>query len=288
MAAMSLPPFKVLADQLLDAVLVAGRLLLAHRAVGARIEHKADGSPVTAADREAEAVLLAAIGQALPGVPVLAEEAESAVGGTRLVSSAGPLVMVDPLDGTREYIAGGDDFTVNIGVAVDGRPAFGMILQPTSGRLFATLGAREAIEADAGAALAASGPVRRLAELSAVHPIRTREPDRGSLRALASRSHNSAQADQFLDRWHVGETRRLGSSLKFCLIAAGEADIYPRFGPTHVWDTCAGHAIVAAAGGVVTTADGAALTYASLVAPFLNPSFIVLGRRDLLDPASPA
>lgn len=256
--------------------------MLAHRRQGVRVEHKADGSPVTAADHDAETILLAAIAEALPNVTVLSEEAETAVGIGKTVNSAGLVAMVDPLDGTREYVAGGDDFTVNVGLARDGRPVFGMILQPTSGRLFATLGDGRAIEADARSLLipAAWMPAASLVSM-ALRDIRTREPDLGHLRALASSRHSSPRVTQFLAHWNVSETVRIGSSLKFCLLACGEADLYPRFGPTHVWDTCAGHAILTAAGGAVTRENGEDLTYETLEPPFLNPSFLAWGRRSL-------
>lgn len=269
-----------LAQRLLAAVLEAGRITLAHRQRGVAIEQKGDGSPVTLADREAEAVLLAVIAEALPGVRVLSEEAESAGGQPEGVDAAGLLVMVDPLDGTREYIKGGEDFTVNVGVASDGRPAFGMILQPTSGRLFVTMGPAQVIEADATAAL--QGSTAALHDLPQ-RPIMTRQPDPKALRALASLSHDSPATSQFLARFAIGEIGRLGSSLKLCLLAAGEADLYPRFGPTCVWDTCAGHAILVAAGGSVTTTSGEELCYTRLEPPYLNPDFVAWGRRQTAD-----
>lgn len=267
-----------LASQLYPAVVAAGRLALDHRRRGVATMRKADGSPVTVADQEAEAVLLEALKDALPGVPVLSEEAESENGAAGEIGTAGLLVMADPLDGTREYIKGGEDFTVNVGAALDGVPVFGIILQPTSGRLFATVGAATAIEADASSALAGRGG-GDLAS-AAQREIATRAPDPQALRVLASRSHDSPETARFLARFPVGETGRIGSSLKFCLIAAGEADLYPRFGPTCVWDTCAGHAILAAAGGCVTTTAGEELRYTRLSPPYLNPDFVAWGRRN--------
>lgn len=268
--------YRTLSEGFLPAFIEAGRLMLEHRKRGVKVERKGDGSPVTSADQEAELILLAAVRAALPGVRILSEEAESAAI-TASVDPAGLIVMVDPLDGTREYVAGGNDFTVNIGIAADGVPAFGMVLQPTSGRLFVTTGPRSAIEADASSALRAGiGSAAELASLPA-RPISTRPPDPKALVALSSRSHDSPEAKRFLAALSIARIERLGSSLKFCLLACGEADIYPRFGPTHVWDTCAGHAIVLSAGGIVTTDSGSELRYGPLTPPFLNPSFIAWG-----------
>lgn len=274
--------YRTLSDKLLPAFIDAGRLMLEHRKLGVKVERKGDGSPVTRADQEAEIILLSAVRAALPGVRILSEEAESTTTSAS-VDPAGLIVMVDPLDGTREYIAGGNDFTVNIGISSDGIPAFGMVLQPTSGRLFVTTGPRSAIEVDASPALLAGiASSTRLAS-PPTRAITTRTPNPKALVALSSRSHDSPEAKRFLSTLSIAHTERLGSSLKFCLLACGEADIYPRFGPTHVWDTCAGHAIVRSAGGVVTTDAGMELRYTSLTPPFLNPSFIGWGTQELRD-----
>lgn len=266
-----------LVGQLYPAVARAARITLDHRRLDIGVEHKGDGSPVTAADREAEAVLLPAIASALPGATVLSEEAVAAAARTgQSVGSAGLVVMVDPLDGTREYIAGGEDFTVNVGVARDGVAIFGMILQPTSGRLWATVGPDRVIEASVGVP---PGP----ASWSSLpqRMVSTREPDPTAVVALCSRTLAPAESDAFLGGWRIGGVRRLGSSLKFCLMASGEGDIYPRFGETHVWDTCAGQAILTAAGGRVTTPTGEAFTYGRLVHPFINGPFVAWGRASL-------
>ncbi|MGE3710326.1 MAG: 3'(2'),5'-bisphosphate nucleotidase CysQ, partial [Hyphomicrobiaceae bacterium] len=230
-----------LASALMPAVLAAGACLLRHRAAGVSSERKADGSPVTAADRDAEAIITAALARADPSTPVIGEEAVAA---GHVPSVTGSAFLVDALDGTREYVRGGDDFTVNVALVVDGTPAFGILLAPAAGRLFATLGpsrtAASRIEA------------HRLAEVGyqpVLTPVSTVEPDPSALRVLTSRSHRSAETDAFLADFNVARITGIGSSLKFGLIAAGEADMYPRFGPTSAWDTAAGHAILGAAGG---------------------------------------
>lgn len=263
-----------LADALLAAVLSAGEAILHHRRAGVAVETKSDASPLTAADREAEAIIMNALATAEPGVPVVAEEAASA-GALPAIGAA--FFLVDPLDGTREFVAGSDDFTVNIGFVVDGVPQFGMIYAPALGRLFATTGTECAVEA----ALPPGASVSDLAALRA-EPIRTREPEPGRLTAVASRSHRTLDLEHFLTRLPVSEQKSIGSSLKFCLVARGEADLYPRLGPTSEWDTAAGHAIVTAAGGAVTRLDGTPLTYGRASARYCNPDFVAWGRRSLL------
>jgi 3'(2'), 5'-bisphosphate nucleotidase len=263
-----------LADALLAAVLSAGNAILHHRRAGVAVETKSDASPLTAADREAEAIIMDALATAEPGVPVVAEEAASA-GALPDIGTA--FFLVDPLDGTREFIAGRHEFTVNIGLVIDRAPQFGMIYAPALGRLFATTGSARAVEAVVPAAASVSG----LAALT-LEPIRTREPDPERLTAVASRSHRSRALEDFLMKWPVSEHKSIGSSLKFCLVARGEADLYPRLGTTSEWDTAAGHAIVTAAGGTVTMLDGTPLTYGRANASYRNPDFVAWGRRSML------
>jgi 3'(2'), 5'-bisphosphate nucleotidase len=268
-----------LAEALLPAVLQAGRTILDHRRAGLEVQSKADASPVTVADREAEAVLLAALAQAAPGVPVIAEEAVS-VG--HCPTAHGAFFLVDPLDGTREFVTGSAEFTVNIGLVVDRAPRFGIIFAPALDSLYLTLGPQRAVEAVVAPAFGGSG----LADLT-ISELRTREPDPRRLVAVASRSHRSSQLEGYLSRLPIGASRHIGSSLKFCLVAKGEADIYPRFGATSEWDTAAGHAIVAAAGGIVITLEGAPLEYGKAAAGFVNPGFVVYGRSSLVRAVHP-
>ena len=263
-----------LADELMEAGVTAGAAIMRHRRSGFSVESKADASPVTAADREAEEIILAALARCAPGVPVIAEEAVSR---GEIPALADAFFLVDPLDGTREFVAGGTDFTVNIGLIVAGVPRFGLIYAPALDWLCLTVGDDAAIELkippDTDAASLLHAPRT---------PIHTREPDPAHLIAVASRSHRTPEDTRFAADPRIAGCRNIGSSLKFCLVARGEADIYPRFGPTCEWDTAAGHAIVRAAGGAVTTRAGEDLPYGKAESGYLNPPFVVWGRRALM------
>ena len=263
-----------LADALLPSILGAGRIQLDHAAAGIKAESKADRSPVTAADRESEELLLAALAAAAPGVPVIAEEAAAA---GHLPSTGAAFFLVDPLDGTREYVAGSKEYTVNVALVVDGAPVFGIIYAPAMAWLFMTVGAQRSIEAE----VAPDAAVSRLSELT-VKEVRTRDPVPDALIGVASRSYKSAKAAAFLDRLGVRQRKPIGSSLKFCLVARGDADVYPRFGAISEWDTAAGHALLLAAGGAVTTLDGRDLRYGKLETKYVNPPFVAWGRRSLI------
>ena len=263
-----------LANLMLAPALAAGAAIMRHRRTGFTVERKTDSSPVTAADREAEEIILEALARYAPGVPVIAEEAVSRGERPRLDDA---FFLVDPLDGTREFVSGGTDFTVNIGLIVERTPRFGLIYAPASDQLFVTVGSDEAVEIRVSPE---AGPVS-LDEVQTT-PIRTREPDPARLVAVASRSHRTPDTDRFLADSRIASCRNIGSSLKFCLVARGDADIYPRFGQTSEWDTAAGHAIVLAAGGLVTTLDKHPLEYGKSESGFTNPSFVVWGRSSLL------
>jgi 3'(2'), 5'-bisphosphate nucleotidase len=212
---------------------------------------KADRSPVTDADEEAERLILAALGEAFPGVPVIAEE-EAAAG--RIAAIGGRFFLVDPLDGTKEFLSRNGEFTVNIAEVVDGMPVAGAVYAPALSRLFS-----------ASAAGAFEG----------TQPIRARRAPGDGLVAVGSRSHKDAATAEFLKTYAVKEFISAGSSLKFCLVAAGEADIYARGGCTMEWDTAAGHAVLAAAGGSVKDWNGAPLLYGK--PGFENPAFVARG-----------
>ena len=226
------------------------------RSRGFEIDTKQDRSPVTEADRAAELVILAALARAAPGIPVIAEE-EVAAG--RIPAHDEVYFLVDPLDGTKEFVRGGDDFTVNVGLIEGGSPTLGVVFTPASGELHA------------GLAVAAAWKSDRISR----RPIQTRAPG-SSLTAVASKSHfNQATAD-YLDRAAPGcGYIAVGSSLKFCMVAEGKADIYPRLSPTSEWDTAAGHAILLAAGGRVDGPDGRSLTYGKRA--FINRGFVATG-----------
>ena len=263
-----------LAEALLPAVLEAGAIEMRHYRAGVAVDTKADQSPVTLADQEAEAILIAAIRKAAPGIPIVAEEA---VAGGDLPDIGHRFFLVDPLDGTREFINKRDEFTVNIALVEDGVPRFGMVFVPAVGDLYVTLGPNRS----AHACIAEGHAIDTLAA-AGLQDIGVRTPDLAALTAVASRSHLTPETETYLAQYRIAARRDAGSSLKFCLIAKGEADIYPRLGPTMAWDTAAGHAVLLAAGGLVTDMAGVALTYATR--PDLgakdrlrNPHFVAWG-----------
>jgi 3'(2'), 5'-bisphosphate nucleotidase len=197
------------------------------------------------------------LAKAFPGVPVVAEE-ETAAGRVSQVGSR--FFLVDPVDGTKEFVKRGGEFTVNIGEIVDGQPVSGVVLAPAIGRLFVGAAAEGAFEL-AG---------------NATRAIGCRKPDADGLVAVSSRSHPDAKTDELLKSLPIKGHTNAGSSLKFCLVAAGEADIYPRAGQTMEWDTAAGHAVLRAAGGTVTNWDGTPFVYGK--PGFRNGPFIARGR----------
>jgi len=234
------------------------------------VSAKADSSPVTEADRASEEIILEALDKAAPGIPVLAEEAASKGIEPRLKQR---FFLVDPLDGTREYIAGSEEFTVNIALVENGLPVLGVILAPAMRRLWLTTGrdgaARTVIDPRA--------PLPPWEEMT-MEPIRGAPPPGDGLRVVVSKSHLSTRTQNYLRRLRASSVLRAGSSLKFCLLAEGRADIYPRLSPTMEWDTAAGHAILRAAGGCLRALDGAPLAYGH--APgHVNPAFIAFASR---------
>ena len=234
----------------------AGEAILEIVRRGYDVEHKQDSSPVTEADRAAELIILAALAKAAPGVPVIAEE-EVAAG--RIPAHGDTYFLVDPLDGTKEFVRGGDDYTVNIGLILDGVPRIGAVYAPATDRLHGGL----------------VGEGAWLEDLSGRIAIQTRSPG-DELVAVASKSHfNQPTADYLAEA--VGECGyvAIGSSLKFCIVAEGRADIYPRLSPTSEWDTAAGHAVLLAAGGRVDGPDGQPLAYGKRA--FLNRGFVATG-----------
>lgn len=242
-----------LLDELAEAAREAGEAIVAVVRRGFEVESKHDTSPVTEADRAAELIILAALARAAPGVPVIAEE-EVAAG--RIPAHDDTFFLVDPLDGTKEFVRGGDDYTVNIGLIEGGAPRLGVVFAPATGRLHGGC-VGEGAWRDEGRGR---------------ETIRTRE--RGEqLTAVASKSHLNQATVDYLEA-AVGACARLsiGSSLKFCIIAEGKADIYPRLSPTSEWDTAAGHAVLLAAGGLVAGPDGSPLRYGKRA--FLNRAFV--------------
>ena len=221
------------------------------------VRRKEDASPVTEADERAEALIVPALRALAPGIPVVAEEM-AARGQADAIGRS--FWLVDPLDGTKEFIGRNGEFTVNVALIDEGRPVLGVVGAPALGRLFAGVVGQGAWVEDGG--------VRRAIGVRAV-------PDEG-LTVVASRSHGDAAAlDAFLAGRRVARLAQAGSSLKLCLLAAGEADLYPRLGRTMEWDIAAGHAVLAAAGGQVCTLDGQPLVYGK--PGFENPHFVARG-----------
>jgi 3'(2'), 5'-bisphosphate nucleotidase len=270
--------FAALADALLPAVLEAGALEMRYFRNGVTVNHKSDASPVTIADQEAEAILLAALQRAAPNIPVVAEEAASA-GNIPTIGSE--FFLVDPLDGTREFISGSEDFTVNIALVRNGTPYFGIVYAPATGQLYVGLG--HTCEPEAAIQLHVPPDITGIRHLAELNPraIQCRTADLTALTVVSSRSHRTAEVEEFLSPFNVRERRHVGSSLKFVTVARGDADLYPRIGSINEWDTAAGHAVLVAAGGAVTTFDGRPLMYGKVAAKFLNPDFIAWGSADL-------
>lgn len=252
---------------MLDAALAGARAVMEVYATDFSVEHKADDSPVSAADRLAEAAIVARLSAAMPDVPIVAEEAVSA---GQIPKFGRRFFLVDPLDGTKEFISRNGEFTVNIGLVEDGVPVAGVVLSPALGLGYAggPQGAWKAVIA---------APFATADDWS---PIRVRAAGQEPV-AVASRSHLNDATREALDRAQCGEYRSIGSSLKFCLVAEGKADFYPRLGPTMEWDTAAADAVLRAAGGQVVTFDGASLRYGKTGMPgmreFENPHFLALG-----------
>lgn len=264
-----------LAEVLLPVVLEAGAIEMKYFRTGVEVSTKDDYSPVTVADQEAEALIAAALRSIRPDIPVVGEEAASA--GT-LPPPSKAYFLVDPLDGTRDFIAGRDEFTVNIGLISDGEPVFGIVYQPPKGRLFMTVGAASALEAT----VPADASVSSLGQITAT-PISTVAADQENMRVAVSRSHRSAKLDAKLDKLQFRHRLESGSSIKFCLVARGEADVYPRLSSISEWDTAAGHAIATCAGGKVVTLDNHPLTYGNAEANYRVPPFVVWGEPELAE-----
>jgi 3'(2'), 5'-bisphosphate nucleotidase len=243
----------------------AGRVVMEVYATDFEVRRKADLSPVSEADEAAEALLVPGVQKLLPGVPILAEEAVSRHG---LLDVGREFVLIDPLDGTKEFVSRNGEFTVNVALVRDGVPIAGCVYAPAISQMYV------------GGETAFTGPVPPGATDADLTPMRTRAyPD--PLVAVASRSHRDAQTDAFLAGLGVVDTRSAGSSLKFCLVAEGTADVYPRFGPTMEWDTAAGDAVLRASGGTVTNPDGSLFRYGKAESGFRNAAFVAWGGAPL-------
>src|SRR5262245_47311745 len=261
---------KSLAEGLLGVVLGAARVEMSHFGAALAVETKADRSPVTIADRAAEEIIVRGLQRLAPGVPIIAEES---VAHGSLPASLDRFFLVDPLDGTKGYIKGRPEFTINIALIDAAQPIFGVLYAPALADFYLTLGPNQAVNAK----LDPQASLRSLAQVE-LKPIRARRADPGALVALTSQSHLTRATEDFLKRYQVRRQTALASSLKFGWLAKGEADLYPRTGETSEWDTAAGHAVLAAAGGSVTTLEGGPLLYGKANAGFINANFVAWGR----------
>lgn len=257
---MKLPPS---IRELLAIAQDAAREVMAVYSSNFAVSAKADLSPVTEADARAEKVILAGLSAAFPGVPVLAEE-QASNGAVPVLGER--FFLVDPLDGTKEFISRNGEFTINIALCEKGRATEGVVYAPAIDKIYWGKGGLGA----ASASLTAAQPPD-LATWTSLH-VRPR-PAKG-LTVVASRSHLDKETETYLEGLPSKTLVSAGSSLKFCLVAAGEADVYPRFGRTMEWDTAAGQAVLEAAGGRVETRDGKPLTYGKAERGYDNPAFI--------------
>ena len=256
-----------LLDAVGDLARHAGEAILATVDSLGDVEAKADGSPVTRADRAANAVLVEGLRKLEPGLAIVSEEGEL----EDTVRAAGSVYwLVDPLDGTKEFVAGRPEYTVNVALVEAGVPILGVILVPVNRRLY----------------LAARGVGARLVDGETRTPLAPAAVDRPTS-AVVSRSHMSPPTEEFLARLGITETTPCGSSLKICAVAEGRADVYPRFGPTCLWDTAAGTAIATTAGCAVVDLSGQPLRY-DLADGLKRPGFLVTAPGGCLDACRPA
>lgn len=244
-----------LARKLLPVAHAAGEIEMKYFKADVKVIKKSDGSPVTKADREAEALIEKELASLTPDIPMVGEEA--AEEGRIPDVSGGTFYLVDALDGTRAFIRGDADFTVNIALLQNFKPVMGIIYAPASGAIY--YGA-------AGTAFTNDDT-----------PIHARPAPPAGLSVITGHRNDASRVSQFLSGRAVCETKFRSSSIKFCVIASGGADIYPRLGPTSEWDTAAGEAILSAAGGSVTDTDGKPLVYGKTEQRFLNPAFVANG-----------
>lgn len=255
-----------------EAAIAAGQEILRIYEEGCDVALKDDNSPVTAADHAAEAIILSALRSATPAIAIVAEEE---IAGGHVPGDLGErFFLVDPLDGTREFVKRNGDFTVNIALIEHGMPVLGLVYAPVRGWLFA-----------GGPDGAQQATLDRQGKVTARTSIACRTAPETMI-AVASRSHRTPETDEYLATYPISDCVSVGSSLKFGLLARGEADIYPRLSRTMEWDTAAGDAVLRAAGGMTLTLDGKPLTYGRRNqrgdADFANPHFVARGRLQTL------
>ena len=248
-----------IAAELADICEAAAALILPLWRSGLAVTHKADESPVTEADKKGEALILKALAERFPDIPVISEEDASEFG---TPDAIGPrFFLVDPLDGTKAFVRGDPHFTVNIGLIENGRPVAGAVTAPPSGESWYTSGGQT---------------LKRLPGVAA-HPVRARAWPKGAAIALTSHTMKPETADKLAAEYGFDIRQPMDSSIKLCRIAEGTADIYPRHGPTMEWDTAAGHAVLEAAGGKFTTPEGEPFVYGKAQDGFRNGWFVARG-----------
>jgi 3'(2'), 5'-bisphosphate nucleotidase len=258
-------PRDAIAELFAGIALAAGPVVMNEYAKGCEVRTKRDASPVTIADEKAEELILGLLRARATAIPIVAEESIARGDKTAIGDS---FILVDPLDGTREFIACNGEFTINIALVRDKTPVAGAVYAPALGRLW--FGGERGFVCE----VAVGAP---LPEKGAWRPIETRRAPVRELVALASRSHCDPATEAFLARLSIGERRSAGSSLKFCALAEGVADVYPRFAPTMEWDTAAGDAVLRAAGGCVLAVEGGPLLYGKKGADLRNGGFVAWG-----------
>jgi 3'(2'), 5'-bisphosphate nucleotidase len=253
-----------------SALLAGARILQVYHAEDFEVRAKGDDSPVTEADEAADALISERLNAAFPDMPLVTEEQAA----THAVT-ARTFVIVDPLDGTKEFVQRRGDFTVNIALVLEGVPVLGVVYAPARARLFYTRPDGASVEETGAFDPETPGPVT---------PIRVRAPDNGALNVVASKSHRDAATDAYISKYAVADLKSAGSSLKFCLVATGEADLYPRLGRTMEWDTAAGDAVLRGAGGaMVRFEDHAPFDYGK--PGYANGFFIAHAPGVVLKPA---
>jgi 3'(2'), 5'-bisphosphate nucleotidase len=254
-----------LADALSELVARAGAAILALAAGRLDVRAKADQSPLTAADEAADAVIAEGLRHLLPGLPVVSEES-----GHGVVPGIGSFVLVDPLDGTKEFIAGRKEFTVNLAIVTDRYPVAGFIAVPALGLVYRGT-------ANRGAERLAIEEADGVPKLGKPTPIHTRKAPADGLVAAVSRSHLDTATESLVTRLPVVERNACGSAVKFCRVAEGLVDVYPRLAQTREWDVAAGHAIVVAGGGIVTRGRGQPMSYGHAEGDYAVGDFIAWG-----------
>lgn len=263
--------FKELAAALTHTARSAGQLILRYRGTDSEVSIKGDGSPVTVADRATEEMIINDLARIAPGIMVIGEESAGVM--PEGFNQDDPFFLVDPLDGTRDFVKGGKEFSINIALIEKRAPVFGLIYAPALQILYVTLGADNAV-------CAKLVPERGESLDTLSHkPLKTRDPSPSALKVLLSKSHLNDDTENFVSKLPGAEKTQLGSSLKFAVLADGGADLYARIAPTFEWDTAAGHAILNAAGGAVLTTDGKPLTYGKRETQLMNPAFVAWGKE---------